>query len=80
MLPDRDGFVRIRSNVAGEVEIRVTLGQSIYSGQCIAVVECDQEIESLSVRNPSVIEEILVDCGSEVSAGTTLVLVREIQT
>ena len=78
MLADRDGIVRIRSNMAGEVEIRVTLGQSIYSGQCIAVVEGDHEIESLSVRNPSVIKEILVACGSEVSAGTTLVLIREI--
>jgi biotin carboxyl carrier protein len=78
MLPDRDGVVRIRANVTGEVEVRVTVGQSVYSGQCIAVVEGDHEIESLSVRNPSVIEEILVDSGGEVTAGTTLVLVREI--
>jgi biotin carboxyl carrier protein len=78
MLADREGLVRIRANLSGEVEIRVTVGQQVYTGQCLAVVEGDLELESLSVRNPSVVEEILVECGSEVSAGTCLLRVREL--
>ena len=79
MLPDRDGSVRIRANLSGEVEIKVTVGQMVYTGQCLAVVEGDHEIESLSVRNPSVVKEILVVCGSEVSANTTILTVSEIK-
>ena len=79
MLPDREGFVRIRANVAGEVEIRATVGQRVYSGQILAIVEGEYEIESLSVRTPSKVDEILVECGSEVAVGTTLIVVREVQ-
>jgi len=79
MLADRDGCVRIRANLSGEVEICVEVGQSVYSGQQLAVVEGDKEIESLSVRNPSVVEQIVVECGSEVEANATLLIVREIE-
>ena len=79
MLPDREGCVRVRSNIAGEVEIRATVGQLIYSGQSLAVVEGDCELESLSVRKPSTVEEICVEDGTEVEAGTTLMIVREIE-
>ncbi len=79
MLADRVGRVRIRSNLSGEVEIRVKVGDTIYSGQMIAVVESDNELESLSVRKPSVIEEIFVQTGTEVEAGTLLMSVRELE-
>lgn len=78
MLPDSMGRVRIRANIAGEVEIRAEVGQSIYSGQLLAVVEGDEEIESLSVRKPSRVEEIKVQTGVEVDAGTVLMIVSEI--
>ena len=78
MLPDSMGRVRIRANIAGEVEIRAEVGQSIYSGQILAVVEGDDEIESLSVRKPSRVEEIKVQSGTEVDAGTVLMIVSEI--
>ena len=44
----------------------------------MAVVEGDDQIESLSVRKTSVVEAIKVKDGTEVPAGTTLILVREI--
>lgn len=78
MLPDREGQVRVRANVAGEVEIRAVLGQVIVFGQILAIVEGDQEIESLSVRKTSKVLEILIEDGSEVPAGTTLMVVQEI--
>ncbi len=79
MLPDGDGRVRVRANISGEVEIKANLSQLFYSGQCLAVVEGDQEIESLSVRKPSEVIEICVEDGSEVEAGTTLLVVRELK-
>jgi biotin carboxyl carrier protein len=78
MLPDREGQVRVRANVAGEVEIRASVGQVIVFGQILAIVEGDQEIESLSVRKTSKVLEILIEDGSEVPAGTTLMVVQEI--
>lgn len=78
MLPDRDGRVRVRSNLAGEVEIRAAVGQVIAVGQALAVVEGDNELESLSVRKLSEVLEIRVQDGAEVPAGTTLMVVREL--
>ena len=79
MLPDGDGRVRVRANISGEVEIKAALEQLFYSGQCLAVVEGDREIESLSVRKLSKVVEICVDDGSEVEAGTTLLVVQELK-
>ena len=78
MLAGSDGQVRVRANVDGEVEIRSAVGDLVVSGNIIAVVEGDQEIESLSVRKTSEVVEILVDTGTEVEAGTALMVVREI--
>ncbi len=78
MLPDKDGYIRIRANVAGEVDIRAKIGQLAYAGQILAVVEGDLEIESLSIRRPSKVVEVLVDDGSEVPSGTVLMVVREL--
>ena len=79
MLPNKEGHVRVRSNIAGEVEIKATVGQLFYSGQALAVVEGDREIESLSVRKVSRVVEIFVEDGTEVDAGTTLMVVQEIE-
>ena len=78
MLPDREGQVRVRANVAGEVEIRASVGERIVFGQILAIVEGDQEIESLSVRKTSEVLEILIEDGAERPAGTTLMVLREI--
>ena len=79
MLPNKEGHVRVRTNIAGEVEIKATVDHLFYSGQALAVVEGDQEIESLSVRKVSRVIEILVEDGTEVEAGTTLMVVQEIE-
>jgi hypothetical protein len=42
-------------------------------------VEGDSEIESLSVRRPSVVVSLDIECGSEVPAQTVLMVVRELQ-
>ena len=78
MLAGRDGQVRVRANVAGEVEIRAAVGELIAFGQILAIVEGVQEIESLSVRKTSEVLEILIEDGAEVPAGTTLMVLREI--
>jgi biotin carboxyl carrier protein len=78
MLPDKDGYIRIRANVAGEVDIRAKIGQLAYAGQILAVVEGDLEIESLSIRRPSKVVEVLAEDGSEVPSGTVLMVVREL--
>lgn len=78
MLAGSDGQVRVRANVDGAVEIRSAVGDLVVSGNIIAVVEGDQEIESLSVRKTSEVVEILVADGTEVEAGTALMVVREI--
>lgn len=78
MLPDKDGCIRIRANVDGEVDIRAQVGQLAYAGQILAVIEGDLEIESLSIRRPSQVEEVLVEDGTEVPSGTVLMVVREL--
>jgi len=78
MLPDREGMVRVRANIDGEVEIRARVGQTIVPRQIMVVVEGDEQIESLSVRKTSVVEAILVEDGVEVSSGTALMVVREL--
>ena len=78
MLAGSDSRIRVRANVDGEVEIRASVGDVVVSGNIIAVVEGDQEIESLSVRNTSEIVEILIEDGTEVDAGTALMIVREL--
>ena len=79
MLPNRLGQVKIAANMDGEVEIRATVGQEIAPGHILAVVEGDVQIESLSVRNTSVVVEILVESGTEVPKGTNLMIVEEIK-
>jgi len=78
MLPGKDGHVRVRANLDGEVEIRAEVGQTVIPRQLIAVVEGDTQIESLSVRKTSVVIEVLVESGVEVAQGTALMLVKEI--
>jgi hypothetical protein len=79
LLANKDGHVRIRANIGGEVELRAKVGETIRPRQILAVIEGESEIESLSVRRISVVMEHLVECGSEVTAHTSLMVVREIE-
>jgi hypothetical protein len=65
--------------VAGELELRAEVGQLIVPGQILAIVEGDQEIESLSVRKTSKVVEVLAVDGSEIGAGVTLMVVEEVE-
>ena len=78
MLPDREGLVRVRANIAGEVEIRTHIGDTVVPRQLMVIIEGDEQIESLSVRKTSVVVSILVKDGTEVPAGTIVMVVREI--
>ncbi len=79
MLADREGHVKVRANIAGEVEIRVSVGDTVVRTQAIAVVEGDHEIESLSVRKTSTVVDIHVATGEEVAEGAVLMTVLEMQ-
>jgi biotin carboxyl carrier protein len=79
MLADRDGHVKVRANVAGEVEIRVNVGDVVVRSQAIAVVEGDHEIESLSVRQTATVVDIHVASGDEVEEGAVLMTVLEME-
>ena len=79
MLADRDGHVKVRANVAGEVEIRVNVGDVVVRTQAIAVVEGDHEIEALSVRKAATVVDIHVASGDEVEEGAVLMTVLEIE-
>jgi biotin carboxyl carrier protein len=78
MIPNRSGEVRVVSSFDGEVEIRVRVGQKVATGQLLAVVEGDAEIESFSVRNPSIVQEVLVVSGEEAPKGTPLLVLKEL--
>lgn len=80
MLPDRDGHVRIRANLDGEIELKAVIGQTIHPGQPLAIVEGDDQIETLSVRRSSVVVELMDVDGKEVPQGTCLMVVRELPT
>lgn len=79
MLAGSDGQIRVRANIEGEVEIRASVGDVVVSGNIIAVVEGDREIESLSVRKTSKVMEILIATGAEVTTGTALMVVQEVE-
>ena len=79
MLAGSDGQIRVRANIDGEVEIRASVGDVVVSGNIIAVVEGDREIESLSVRKTSKVREILIASGTEVTTGTALMVVQEVE-
>jgi hypothetical protein len=78
MIPDKDGRLKIRANIAGDVEIRAQIGQIIAPRQILAVIEGEEQLESLSVFRTSIVEKILVADGAEVPASTTVMIVREI--
>ena len=64
-----------------ELNVRtyVKVGDRVASGQLLAIVEGEKQLESLSVRAPSVVVEIGVEDGAEVPAGTTLIKVIELE-
>ena len=76
--PTDEGHVPVNANVEGEVEIRVRVGQQVYGGQVLAVVEGDSQLESLASRSDAEVVEILVTTGTEVSNGTLLMTLRPV--
>ncbi len=79
MLAGRDGQIQLRCTLAGWVELRTKVGDRVATGQLLAIVEGEKQLESLSVRAPSEVVEICVDDGAEVPAGTTLMKVVELE-
>lgn len=76
MIPVR-GQVRVRASFDGDVELKVALGQRVYTGCGLVVVEGDREIETLSARNAGSVREILVLDGATVKKGDLLVVLDE---
>lgn len=76
MIPVR-GQVRVRASFDGEVEVKVTVGQRVYTGCGLVVIEGEREIETLSARNAGSVREILVRDGAEVKKGDLLVVLDE---
>lgn len=77
MLPNRNHQVRVRANFAGEVELLVAVGERVYPGQALVVVEGEREIERLSTRSPGSVAEVHVRDGEEVAQGALLLVVQE---
>lgn len=78
MIPDKNGRLKIRANIAGYVEIRAKVDQIIAPRQILAVIEGEEQLESLSVFRTAVVEKILVEDGAEVPASTIVMIVREV--
>lgn len=78
MIADRSGFVRVRAGFAGTVEFRVKVGDAVYPGRALVVVESDREVETFSARNPGYVRELCVADESDVEKGALLLMVEEI--
>jgi len=78
VIPDRQGFVRVRASFPGSVDLRVRVGEAVYPGRALVIVEGAREVETLSARNPGYVREILVEDGVDVAEGTLLLIVEEI--
>ncbi len=77
MLADRQGLVRVRAAFAGSVEYRVKVGEPVWAGRSLVMVEGDREVETFSARNPGVVLECTVAEGSEVAKGALLLVLDE---
>jgi pyruvate/2-oxoglutarate dehydrogenase complex dihydrolipoamide acyltransferase (E2) component len=77
LIPDRQGQVRVRASFAGSVEYRVRVGESVWAGRALLVVEGDRAVETLSARNAGVIRELCVPEGTEVEKGALLLVMDE---
>ena len=77
MIPDRNRQVRVRAAFAGDVELKVRQGQRVRSGQTLAVVEGDTQLEELSARNPGMVLELLVADGATVPEGGLILVLQE---
>jgi pyruvate dehydrogenase E2 component (dihydrolipoamide acetyltransferase) len=77
MLPDRQNQVRVRANFEGEVEVLVKLGERLFAGQPLVVIEGAGQVERLATRKPGTVVQVLVETGSEVKEGTLLLVVQE---
>ena len=78
MLPNRNNQVRVRANFDGEVEVLVKVGERVWPGQALVVVEGDREVERLASRTGGNVLEVHVRDGEEVRQGALLLVVQEI--
>ena len=76
MIPVR-GQVRVRASFDGEVEVKVMVGQRVYTGCALVVVEGEREIETLSARNPGSVREVCIRDGTEAKKGDLLIVLDE---
>ncbi len=79
MLPDRTGRIRVRANIDGEVEVRVAAGDIVAPRQLLAVIEGEEQLESLSVGRAAQVESVLVASGTQISRNTTVMTVRYLE-
>lgn len=77
MLPDKNNLVRVRSSFAGDVELKVAVGDYVVHGQALCVVEGDVQIETLSARHPGRIVEIPVREGQTIENQQLLVVMQQ---
>lgn len=78
MIPDRNRQVRVRANIAGDVELRVREGDQVLARQNLAVVEGDVQVESLNARSDATVVEIKVAQGATVAQGALLMILQEV--
>ena len=78
MIADRAGLVRVRAGFAGSVEFRVKVGDPVYPGRALVVIESDREVETFSARNPGYVRELCMAEGADVEQGALLLTVEEI--
>ncbi len=77
MIADRTGQVRVRAGFDGTIEFRVAVGDIVYPGRALVIVESDSEVETFSARNPGVVRELCAPDGTDVVKGALLLLVDE---
>ncbi len=77
MIADRQGQVRVRAGFSGTIEFRVAVGDVVYPGRALVIVESDTEVETFSARNPGVVRELSVVDGVDVEKGALLLVVDE---
>ena len=77
MIADRQGQVRVRAGFAGTIEFRVAVGDPVYPGRALVIVESDTEVETFSARNPGVVRELSAADGADVEKGALLLIVDE---
>lgn len=76
MIPDRNRQVRVRANIAGDVELRVQVGDAVLARQNLAVVEGENQVESLNAKTDATVLEIKVPDGATVTQGQLILVLQ----